>query len=310
MSRRFDFDDLRYLLAVAETGSTLAAARALRVSQSTVSRRIAALEEAVGILLFQKLRTGYQLTDQGKFLLGPASNVRSATQAFLHAVDDLSRNVSGTVRFTTNHLLAELVLPSLVSQMREKYRDVRVEVDTSSEMRDLAKGEADVALRSGQARSDAGLVGLRLAVDHWSLYCSRSYAERSGYPTSASELRDHALIRLDSSFSTRREFEWSRKHFPDSAVIIEQNSLPGAFASVRSGIGVGFYSDFLACIDDQLVRCFRPDLPPTLEIWLLTHERLRDVPRVRAVMDTVKLIVLRHKRQLLEINKASIITVE
>lgn len=86
-----NFDDLRFMLAVAETGTTLAAARLLRVSQSTVSRRIVALEEALGIELFDKRRTGYVLTEAGSRLLAPAEMVRQSVDAFSGAVDSLSR---------------------------------------------------------------------------------------------------------------------------------------------------------------------------------------------------------------------------
>jgi DNA-binding transcriptional LysR family regulator len=284
-------DDLRFLLSVAETGYTLSASKALKVSQSTVSRRIAALETDLRIQLFDKRRTGYVLTEAGATLIAPAQSVRQAVDAFSSAVGSLSREISGTVRFTTNDVLANMLLTDLTMRLKQAHPGVRLEVDTSNLLRDLAKGEADVALRAAPAPTEAGLVGLRMVEDYWSLYCSRSYAEHNGVPKSPEELSAHALVGIDADVQGRPIFEWVRQHFPPETVLLRQNSVPSVFASVRNGLGIGFYSEFIAASDPELVLCFRPPVPPAAEIWLVTHERLRQVPRVRAVMDAIKLLV-------------------
>lgn len=286
-----NFDDLRYMLAVAETGSTLAAARLLKVSQSTVSRRIAALEQVLKVELFDKRRTGYVLTEAGVMLLEPADTVRQAVEAFSGAVDRLSREVSGTVRFTTNEVLAAFLLPKLIERLKQRFPELRLEVDTTNLLRDLAGGEADVALRAAPAPTKADLVGLRLVEDSWSLYCSRDYAERHGVPRSPAELACHGLIGIDAHVRGRPIFDWARANFPEKEVLLHHNSVPAVFTSVRNGLGIGFYSDFIASTDPQLVFCFRPPVPAAAEIWLVTHERLRDVRRVRAVMDVIKELV-------------------
>jgi DNA-binding transcriptional LysR family regulator len=284
-------DDLRFLLSVAETGSTLSASKALKVSQSTVSRRIAALEANLCIQLFDKRRTGYVLTEAGAALIAPAEEVRKAVDSFSGAVGSLSREISGTVRFTTNDVLANLLLTDLTMRLKRAHPGVRLEVDTSNLLRDLANGEADVALRAAPAPTEAGLVGLKMVEDYWSLYCSRSYGERNGVPKSQEALSGHALIGIDTHVRRRPIFDWAQTHFPPQALLLRQNSVPAAFASVRNGLGIGFYSEFIAAGDPELVLCFRPPVPPAAEIWLVTHERLRNVPRVRAVMDAIKGLV-------------------
>lgn len=284
-------DDLHFLLSVAETGSTLSASKALKVSQSTVSRRIAALEADLCIQLFEKRRTGYVLTEVGAALIAPAQAVRQAVDAFSSAVGSLSREISGTVRFTTNDVLANMLLTDLTMRLKQVHPGVRLEVDTSNLLRDLTKGEADVALRAAPAPTEAGLVGLRMVEDYWSLYCSRSYAEHNGVPKSPEELSAHALVGIDADVQGRPIFEWVRQHFPPETVLLRQNSVPAVFASVRNGLGIGFYSEFIAASDPELVLCSRPPVPPAAEIWLVTHERSRHVPRVRAVMDAIKWLV-------------------
>lgn len=291
MTAPLNFDDLRYMLAVAETGTTLAASKLLRVSQSTVSRRIAALEEALRVELFDKRRTGYFLTEEGALLLAPAQAVRQAVDAFSGAVDSLSREISGTVRFTTNEVLGSFVLPKLIERLKQRYPGVRLEIDTTNVLRDLAAGEADVALRASPAPTQAGLVGVRMLEDYWGLYCSRSYSDRHGVPRSVEELTGHTLIGVDTHVRGRPIFEWALQNFPTQEVLLRHNSVPAVFASVRNGVGIGFYSDFIASGDPELVLCFRPPVPAAAEVWLVTHERLRHLPRIRAVMDVIKQLV-------------------
>ena len=265
MTASLNFDDLRYMLAVAETGTTLAASKMLRVSQSTVSRRIAALEDALQVELFDKRRTGYFLTEAGSLLLAPAETVRQAVDAFSSAVDSLSREISGTVRFTTNEVLGSFVLPRLIERLRQRHPGVRLEVDTTNVLRDLVGGEADVALRA-------------------------SPAPTQGVPRRVEDLAGHAIIGIDAHVRGRPIFDWATKNFP-AEVLLRHNSVPAVFTSVRNGVGVGFYSDFVAAGDPELVFCFRPPVPPAAEVWLVTDERLRHVPRVRAVMDVIKELV-------------------
>lgn len=290
MTAPLNFDDLRYMLAVAETGTTLAASKLLRVSQSTVSRRIAALEDALQVELFDKRRTGYFLTEAGALLLAPAEAVRHAVDAFSGAVESLSREISGTVRFTTNEVLGAFVLPRLIERLQQRHPGVKLEVDTTNVLRDLIGGEADVALRASPAPTQAGLVGVRLIEDYWSLYCSRSYSLRHGVPRRVEDLASHAMIGIDAHARGRPIFDWAKENFP-TEVLLRHNSVPAVFTSVRNGVGVGFYSDFVAAGDPELVFCFRPPVPPAAEVWLVTDERLRHVPRIRAVMDVIKELV-------------------
>ena len=144
-----DWNDLRYFLAVARDGSTLAAARALRVSQTTVARRIAALEEALGIHLFEKRQAGYSLTPVGQDLRrasGTASKRRC--HGFSDAAAAQSRNVSGVVKITTEEVYAITLLAPLLTELHRLHPDIVIELDTSQTVRDLGAGEADISLRS------------------------------------------------------------------------------------------------------------------------------------------------------------------
>src|ERR1044072_122976 len=155
-----DWNDLRYFLAVARDGSTLAAAKALRVSQTTVARRIAALEAALGFPLFEKRQAGYALTPAGKDLIKQAEQVEHAATGFADAASAQSRDVSGNVKITTEEIYAITLLTPLLRELHETFPDIVFELDTSQEVRDLGAGEADISLRSTRRSPQlaAGLV--------------------------------------------------------------------------------------------------------------------------------------------------------
>jgi DNA-binding transcriptional LysR family regulator len=139
----FDWNDLRFFLAVARTGSTLAASRQMTVSQATVSRRVGVLEQAVGTALFVRRPSGYRLTPRGEIMLPVAEAVEAAVTAFTDGIAAETRRLTGTVRITTVDVVAnQWIIPALPA-FRDQHPEVRVELDASDHYLDLARGEAD-----------------------------------------------------------------------------------------------------------------------------------------------------------------------
>jgi len=280
-----DWNDLRYFLAVAQTGSTLAAGRQLRVSQTTAARRVAALEEALGVTLFERRQAGYALTSVGEELLEQAAAVASAAEAFSEAAAAQSRDASGTVRLTMVEIYGVTMLPPLLKELHEAHPKIRIELDTSEIARDLAAGEADIALRGGAAPTNGGLVGRRIGSDPWTLYCSRSYAAQNKRPRSREDLREHPIIGGGGPKVWPLYRLWLERLGLDQSVAMEYGSSSGLLAAIRSGMGLAVLPSFMADRDPDLVRVLDPSPRDEMELWLLTHERLRHTPRVRAVMD-------------------------
>lgn len=285
MPAPFDWNDIRIFLAVAEHGTTLSAARALRVSQSTVSRRIAAMEAATGLELFDKRRTGYALTGTGSDLVAAARATAAVMQEFQDKAASARRGLTGTVRLATNETFASRLLDRAIAAFRAEFPAIRIDIVAAPRRVDLAKGEADVALRAGPRPEQPDLVGRRVAEDTWSVYCSRDYAAAHGLPSSAAELAGHAFISAPDDGTDSPMLRWVRANVPEESVLLRRDSIEGLYASVSNSTGLSLLSDFVAAAEPNLVRCFSPDFGPVAEIWLLTHERLRTVARVRAVMD-------------------------
>jgi DNA-binding transcriptional LysR family regulator len=281
-----DWNDLRYFLAVAREGSTLAAGRALRVSQTTVARRIAALERALGYPLFDKRQAGYALTPAGETLVAHAGEVERSAAAFAEAAAAHNRELRGTVRITTEEIYAITLLAPLLAELHQRHPDIRIELDTSQSIRDLGAGEADISLRStSETQQPAGVVGRRLCVDDWTLYCSQSYAAKHGAPKSIAQLRHHPIIGGGGGNLWRHYQAWLQTLGLEDQVAMHHATSGGLLSGVRSGFGVAVLPCVVADGDPELLRCTPPRTEHGRVLWLFTHERVRHSPPVRTVID-------------------------
>lgn len=280
----YDWNDLKAFLAVAETGSTLSAAQTLRVSQTTVARRIAALEEATGLNLFERRQAGYALTPVGDAMLASAIAVRDAADRFGEAAGARSRDAGGTVSLTTMEIFAVTILPPILRDLRTAHPGIHIHLDTADEPRDLAAGAADIAIRSSKQPTGGGLVGRRIADNTWTVYCSRDYADLHGIPHSREELAAHPFIG-GGGYVWEPYQAWLRQYRLEDSVVMKYDTGTGLLAGVRSGMGLTILPAFIADHEPDLIRCIPPKNEDTTGLWLLTHERLRHVPRVRIVLD-------------------------
>ena len=280
-----DWNDLKYFLAVARGGSTLSAGRALRVSQTTVARRISALEAALKLTLFEKRQAGYALTPAGADLLGQAEAVEAAAHRFDSAAVASSRDSSGTVRLTAEEIFSVTLFGPLLRELHDLHPEILIELDGGQALRDLGAGEADIALRSTVGDQAAGLVGRRICVDDWTLYCSRDYAARHGVPANLEELKTHAIIGGGGGNLWRHYEAWLKQLGLEDRVAVHHATSTGLLSGVRSGFGIAVLPCVVADAEPDLIRCLPPRPGHGRVLWLLTHERVRRAPRVRAVID-------------------------
>src|SRR5512138_727204 len=234
----FDWADLKYLLAVAQHGSTLAAARAVAVNQSTVQRRLAELERRIGRRVVERQQSGYRLTEFGQTLLPAAQRVGDAVAAFEQQVHDALRDAAGVVRVACPEPLMSLITRSpLLQRLAERHPDLKVEFVMSDKYVDLAKGEADVALRSGDT-DDGELVGRKIGDSLWGVYGSKAYLAQHARPQSVQELAQHALVGLDDTMSNHRTAVWLREVAPLAKLVARNNSVLGMVYAAKSGLGL------------------------------------------------------------------------
>ena len=280
-----DWNDLKYLLHTAREGSALGASRILKTSQSTVMRRIALLEEQLGVDLFDKRRSGYEPTEALVALLPKLEDVEKAHKAFNNEVAQVDRGLTGTVRLTASELLATHALISPLVAFRKEYPGINVELTASDGYMSLADGEADIALRAGDPSREPHLFGRRIPLDSWSLYCSRAYAEEFGIATDVSQFADHSFVLLVEGTHSGPLSVWLEDNVPRDRVVFRHTSLVSIFYSVKAGHGLSACPDILALSEPDLVRCMPLGVGTGNQLWLLAHERHRNTPRIRIVLD-------------------------
>jgi DNA-binding transcriptional LysR family regulator len=280
----FDWNDLKYFLAIVRHGSTIAAGKALRTSQSTVQRRLAELEKKVGRRLVTRTANGYRLTEFAKSMEPYAERVEAAVQDFERRVDETERDLSGVIRVTCPEPIMQRMTP-LIERFHARHPKLRVEFVMSDRYLDLAKGEADIAFRSGD--TDDELVGRKIADSMWAVYASRSFVDRNGKPRRIEELSQYPLICLDESMSNHRLVKWLKDVAPGASIAARNNSVLGLVYAVKSGVGIGALPTAIADTEPNLVRVLGP-VPELARSWrLLTLPDLRRTPRITAFFDFI-----------------------
>jgi DNA-binding transcriptional LysR family regulator len=277
---------LRYFLAVARTGSTNAAGKALRVNQSTVQRRLAALEQAIGRKLFERHPGGYRLTALGEDIRPQADAVEAAVAALERRLAATDMQLTGTIRVTCAEGIASVLITPLLEAFRQRHAGLRVDLLIADRYFDLAKGEADVAVRAGEP-ADETLVGRKIADNAWAVYASHGYVERHGRPERVEDLDRHAVIAFDGEIAGVHAARWLRTVAPNAAIAARSNTVIGLVWMVKSGVGLAVLPVHLGDLEPGLVRVLDPVPELDSRLYLLVHPDLRQTPRVRAFLDFV-----------------------
>lgn len=281
----FDWNDLKYLLAVARHQSTSAAGRALEVNQSTVQRRLVELERCMGRALVQRHPSGYRLTAFGAQLLPLARQVEQAVVALARNVETFQREATGVVRVTCPEpLVYRITNSTLLDRFCARHPGLQVEFVTSDRYLDFSKGEVDIALRSGDTQ-DHALVGRKIGDSLWAVYASPKYIARRGQPDRVEDLERHDWVGFDESMANHRAAQWLRQVAPGAHVVARNSSVLGLVYSVKAGVGLAPLPTALGDAEPDLVRVLGP-IPELARIWrVLTTPELRHTPRVAALFD-------------------------
>ena len=279
----FDWNDLRHFLAVARCGSTLAAAKALNVNQSTVHRRLDELEKRLGRQLVVRQPSGYKLTELGQEMLAYAEQVEKAAQSFERRLAASDTGLAGCVRVTCPEAIGgRLLHSSLIAEFNKRYPDLRVEFIISDKLLDLAKGEADIAIRA-TAPFDETLYGRKIAETPWGIYASSAYIERAGKITDIADLADHAVALYDIEQHVTKA--WLQSVAPAARVTARCDSMTALRSAAKSGIGLAALPMAVGDSDPGLIRVLGPIPGLTTNFYLLMHPDMKTTPRVRALFN-------------------------
>ena len=273
-----NWDDLRYFLAVAKTGSLSGAARRLGVNHSTVFRRIGAFETELGVRLFERLPSGYLLTQAGEEMREGALRVEDEIASLSRKVTGQDLRLSGMIRVTTLDMLAFGLLPRHLANFRTVYPGIEVELIVGNATLNLNRREADIALRVGNTPPET-LVGRRVGRLVFAIYGSVDY--HAGKPGIGLEAHDWIGFDTEHAALTRR----FKAFLPKVQSLLRTNPIAAAIAATKAGMGLAPLPCGLADLEPDLVRVAALPEDFTLDLWLLTHEDLRQTARIRAFLD-------------------------
>ncbi len=280
----FDWNQARAFLATVEEGSLSAAARALGLTQPTLGRQVAALEEGLDIVLFERVGRSLVLTRSGIELLDHVRAMYDAANRMSLTASGQSQTIEGRVRITASDVMSAYILPPVLKTLRKVAPLLEIDVVAANDIRDLQLREADIAIRHIRPEQP-DLIARLVSEATAHFYASTSYLDRYGRPRSLGEMSDHDLIGFGDNdrmitILNPLGFSLSRKNFrlgSESGVV--------AWEMAKNGLGIIIMSDEVAEGTPDLERVL-PDMEPVVfPVWLTAHRELHTSRRIRLVFD-------------------------
>jgi DNA-binding transcriptional LysR family regulator len=279
------WDDYRFFLALCRKGSTARAARDLRVDPTTVRRRLAAMEDALGARLVHRRSDRLALTEMGERLLARARALEDTMAAIEREVGAADEKLAGTIRFTAGEAFVSLVVAPALPAFRARHPAISVELVADNQRLDLTRHEADLALRLVLPTDDS-LVARKIATLEFGVYAATAYLDRAGRPRAEKDLARHEWVGFDTSLERTPETRWLLER--DVTFAIRANSPVAVYAATAAGGGLAAIATFFVKKYPQLERVLPDAALPSREVWLVTHRDLARSAKVRALSEFVR----------------------
>lgn len=272
---QMNWDDIRYLVALYREGSIAAVARRFGVDQTTVSRRLKAVESQLGSRLFERHQGRWTASAAGQAILAKAVEIEEQIASLVRLSETAGGDIAGVVRITALDFVArDFLMPGLGSLL-EAHPALDIELVTTDQSLSLARREADIALRFSRP-PDGNLVIRRLAGIPFGVYLSRHQP-----PAAASWVAyDHNLAELPES-------RWLAQHQPHASIRFRNNSLNSLLDAARLGLGKAILPVHMAERQPELQPWQDAGVILERDLWLVIHPESRQTPKIRAVNDWI-----------------------
>lgn len=280
----FEWDDARVFLAIHRTGSLSGAGRQLRVNQSTVGRRLGALEEAIGARLFDRTPDGYVITPPGERFLAHAEHMENEADDVLREIAGEEARLTGIVRVTAADAFGLRVLTPVLGRFHARYPEIEIALISDSRILSLTKRESDIGIRSPRPK-EPSLVTRRIAEIGFGLYASRAYLAERGVPRPGSDFEGHDVVGFEDDYGP--DAIWLTQNVRRGRVVMRVNRTLACLELARLGVGLAIVPCYLGDPEPDLVRILGPSEAITMDLWLVLHKDLRHTARVRACADFI-----------------------
>lgn len=282
----FEWSDLKPFLAVARMGKITSAARRLGVEHSTISRRIAALEQALGARLFSREPDGYRLTPQGENLMIAAEQIEAAALRVQAEVGYSDLGISGTVRIGSPDGFGSRFLAPRIGRLADEHPDLDIQLVAIPRNFSLSKREADIAITLSRPK-EKRLHGRKLTDYRLRLYASRDYLTRKGPITTMSAVAQHRLISYVDDLIYAPELDYLKQVSSDARAGLKGSTLIAQIEATIAGAGICVLPLFLARQHPDLVCILPGEFELTRTFWLVVHSDMRNLARVRVASDFI-----------------------
>jgi DNA-binding transcriptional LysR family regulator len=293
----FDWTDLHIFLQAARKGPIAIAADQLRLDVTTVRRRLAALEEAIGIKLFVKSGRLLQLTAEGQRIYSIASQMEELSNEIARDATDAARELAGVVRVSTMEGFGSFYLAPRLSQFVNRHPQLSIQLVNSQHVLNLSEREADVSINMVNPQRGRLLVR-KVGQFSVGLYGSASYLEAAGTPRTRRDLQDHTFITYVDELISVPNVRWLPDVIEKPRARFTCTSLVAQYNAACAGSGLVMLPHFMAGRSDALSRVMTTEINLIRDWWLVVHQDLQAVPRIRAVIDFIS-TVMRHDRDVL-----------
>lgn len=280
-----DWDNARIFLAIHRAGTLRGAAERLQIDQATVGRRLAALEQSLGARLFLRTPSGYVPTPAGELAATAATQMEQGAEQLQRQMQGIDERLCGVVRLAATDLSARSFLLPALQRLREQHPEIRVVLSTSTQLTNLTKREADIAVRT--VRPDApDLIARHLKRLHTAIYASRAYVKKRGLPEPGTGLKGHDVVIYPHSVSPLKSEQICGESIVNARVALEVSTGMVMFDALQAGFGLGELPTHVGEQASGLVRVW-PQRETPYDMWLVLHSDLNRTARVRAVADAI-----------------------
>lgn len=294
----FDWNDLRSFLAVVRTGRLTAAASQLGIDHSTLSRRIASLEDALQVRLFDRLSTGYVLTEAGESLIGHAEKIETAAIRISSTLLDAKASMAGPVRIATPEGFGTYFIAHRLQDLSERHPDVSLELIADPNVVSLSKRQADIAVT--MLRPEAGPLRARKLTDYeYGLYGAEDLLCRRPGIETMRDLRDVKLIGYMPDLLPTAAHDYLQEYIGDRPADLQVSNIITQLSATLRGYGVCILPCFMALKHKGLVRILSKDIRFTRSYWLVAHMDSRGPARTKAVSTSIIDLVNENRRSFL-----------
>ncbi len=293
----FNWNDLESFLILSRKKKLNLTAKKLEIEPSTISRRILRLEEKLGVKLFFRSNNNYILTDEGNKLILCAEKIESEILSINEKFSNTDLNLTGKIRISIPEALGIEIFTKYLKEFYDQNPELELELLADTISRSLSSKEIDISITLSRPKRGK-LVSWKLADYSIQLYGSKRYFEQRAFVGNIAELSSHKFISYIDDLVEFPELNYLQDLFKDVKIIFRSNNLKAQFNAVKEGVGISFLHNFLAKKDIDLIPILPEKIRIIREYWIVIHEDLINLKRIRVVIDFITKVMNKERENL------------